>query len=75
VSLFDGGDEYIDSDPDLRLDCTLRGAEKRLDVQVLFYLFEKQLDLPTVAIEFGEGQRRQSEIVGQKTNCLLVLAS
>jgi ferredoxin len=40
--------------------------EKRLDTQVLFYPFKKQLYLPTIAIEFGDGQRRQSEIVGQK---------
>jgi hypothetical protein len=40
---------------------------------VLFHPFEKQLDLPTVAIEFGDGQRTQSEIVGQKDKLLVGL--
>ncbi len=64
--LFDDGDEHIDrdGDPDLSLQGILGSAVELLDAQVLFDPFEEQLDLPTAAIELGDRQRRQAEVVG-----------
>src|ERR1019366_1543875 len=33
---------------------------------MLLYPFEKKLDLPTASIEFGDGESRQCEVVGQE---------
>ena len=35
--------------------------------------FEEQFDLPAAAIEFGNGERRQGEVVGQKDQRLVGL--
>jgi hypothetical protein len=40
----------------LRLDRVLVGAIKRLDAQVLLDPFEKQLDLPALAVLLRHGQ-------------------
>ena len=47
------GDQQIsaDRDPDLRLDRVLVGTIKRLDAQVLLDPFEKQFDLPALAVQ------------------------
>lgn len=53
-------------DPDLGFDRVLRIAEEGLDMQMLFDPLEEQLDLPTAAIQLGDGARRQVGIVRQK---------
>ena len=65
--LFQDGDQHINAhgDPDLCLHRVGRGAEKALDVQILFDPFEEQLDLPAAFVELGDSQRRQREVVGQ----------
>ena len=67
-TLFDDGDEHVnrDGNPDLGFDRVLGGAEKHFDTKMLLDPFEKQLDLPAAAIQFGDGERWQDEIVGQK---------
>jgi hypothetical protein len=50
--------------PDLRLDSIFRGAEERLDPQVLFDPFEEEFDLPAVFIKLGNCHGRQCEIIG-----------
>jgi hypothetical protein len=51
-------DQHVcaDRDPDFRLDRVLVGAIKRLDAQVLLDPFEKQLDLPALAVLLRHGQ-------------------
>jgi len=55
-----------DCDPDLRLDrifgCTIKG----LDPQMLFDPFEEDFHPPAAFVKLGDGQRRQTEIVGQE---------
>src|SRR5213079_1963612 len=41
-------------------------AVELFDAQVLLDPFEEQFHLPTTAIEFGNCQRRQGKVVGQK---------
>ena len=43
-----------------------RVAGKALDTKVLFDLFEKQLDLPALAIDIGNGLGAKPEVIGQK---------
>ena len=64
----DDGDEDInrDSNPDLCLDGVLRVTEEGLDAQVLLDPFEEQFDLPAAAVQFGDGERRQDEVVGEE---------
>ena len=66
------GDQHVcaDRDPDLRLDRVLVGAIKRLDAQVLFDPFEKQLDLPALAIQICNQFGFEGEVVGQKCDAL-----
>ncbi len=59
-----------DRDPDLRLDRVLVGAIKRLDAQVLLDPFEKQFDLPTLAIQVRDQRGFEGEVVGQKSYSL-----
>ena len=63
-ALFDDGDEYVDRhrNPDLRLHRVLRNADKAFDAQVLLDPFEKQLELPAIAIELGDRGRWEAEI-------------
>ena len=62
------GDQHVcaDRDPDLRLDRVLVGAIKRLDAQVLLDPFEKQFDLPALAVQVCNQLGLESEVVGQK---------
>jgi len=52
--------------PDLRIDSVLVGAIKRLDAQVLLYPFEKQFDLPALAVQVCNLLGFECEVVGQK---------
>lgn len=63
------GDQHVgaDCDPDLRLDRVLVGAIKRLDAQMLLDPFEKQFDLPTLAIQVRNQRGFEGEVVGQKS--------
>jgi hypothetical protein len=62
------GDQHVgaDCDPDLRLDRVLVGAIKRLDAQMLLDPFEKQFDLPALAIQVRYQLRFECEVVGQE---------
>jgi len=50
----------------LRLHRVLAGAIKGLDAQMLLDPLEKQLHLPTLFVDVGDGQWRKREIVGQE---------
>ena len=65
---FENGDEQIDGHgyPDLNLHAVGRSPKETLDAQVLLDPFEKKLDLPSATISFGNTQRRQKEIIGEK---------
>ena len=52
-------------------DGILRGAEERFDTQVLFNPFEEQLDLPAIAVEFGDGVCGQGKVVGEEIERLV----
>src|SRR6267154_862333 len=67
-SLLDDGDQNIggDGDPDLRLNAILGSPVEGFDPQMLLDPFEKQLDLPAAAVQFGDRKRGQDEIVGQE---------
>jgi len=67
-TLFQNGDEQINGDggPDLSAHRVWRGAVKGFDAQMLLDPFEEEFDLPAASIEFGDGQRRHGEVVGQK---------
>lgn len=52
----------VNLDPDSVLGC----SDKYLDAQVLLDLLEKQLYLPAVLIDVGDGLGSEFEIVGQK---------
>ena len=66
------GDQHVsaDRDPDLRLDRVLVGAIKRLDAQVLLDPFEKQFDLPALAVQVCNQLGFEGEVVGQKRDAL-----
>jgi len=66
------GDQHVSADcnPDLRLDRVLVGAIKRLDSQVLLDPFEKQFDLPALAVQVCNQLGLESEVVGQKSYSL-----
>jgi hypothetical protein len=65
--LFQHGHQYVDADgdPNLGLHSVGRGAKEALDMQVLLDPFEEQFDLPATLVQFGDGQCRQGEVVGQ----------
>ena len=67
-TLSDDGNEDIggNGDPDLGLYRIVGSAVEGLDAEMLFDPFEEQFDLPSALVEFGDGQRRKDEIVGQK---------
>lgn len=44
--------------PDLRLYRFVRGAVEGLDFQVLLYALEEDRDLPSTAVQLGDGQSR-----------------
>ena len=66
------GDQHVSADcnPDLRLDRVLVGAVKRFDAQVLLYPFEKQFDLPALAVQVCNQLGFEGEVVGQKRDAL-----
>ena len=66
------GDQHVSADcnPDLRLDRVLVGAIKRFDAQVLLYPFEKQFDLPALAVQVCNQLGFEGEVVGQKRDAL-----
>lgn len=43
--------------PNLNFDCIATGTHKGLNLQILFELFEKDLHLPTVFIDRGNGRK------------------
>jgi hypothetical protein len=65
--LFQDGHKNVDAngDPNLGLHRIGCGAKEAFDVQVLLDPFEEQFDLPTTLVQLGDGQCRQSEVVGQ----------
>ena len=65
-------DQHVcaDRDPDLRLDRVLVGAIKGLDAQVLLDPFEKQFDLPALAVQVCNQLGLESEVVGQNSYSL-----
>jgi len=65
-------DQHVsaDRDPDLCFDRVLVGAIKRLDAQVLLDPFEKQFDLPALAVQVCNQLGLESEVVGQKSYSL-----
>src|SRR6266705_3046226 len=67
-SLLDDGDQNIgrDGDPDLRLNAILGSSEEGFDPQMLLDPFEKELDLPAAAVQFGDRKRGQDKVVGQE---------
>ena len=67
-AFFGNGDQHVvaDCDPDLRLDRVLVGAIKRLDAQMLLDPFEKQFDLPALAIQARYQLGFECEVVGQE---------
>jgi len=66
--LLGDGDEQVQADgsPDLGLDRVRRGAEKRLDAQMLLDLFEEQFHLPALAVEFSHHWGGNVEMVGEE---------
>src|SRR5207248_1362002 len=54
-----------DGNPDLRLHRILGGAEERFDAKVLLDPFEEEFDLPATAIQRGDSERRQGEVIGE----------
>src|ERR1019366_3068080 len=67
-SLLDYSDQNVggDGDPDLRLDAILGSSVEGFDPQMLLDPFEKELDLPAAAVQFGDRKRGQDEVVGQE---------
>lgn len=55
-----------DGYPYLREDCIHSRAVEGLDVEMLLDPLEEDLNLPPFTVEFGDGNRLQSEVVGQK---------
>ena len=53
--------------PYLCVNCVLASSVKGIDVKVLLYPFEKQLNLPSFTIKFRNSERLQGKIVGQET--------
>ena len=66
------GHEHIRAygDPDLALDGILRGAEERLDPQVLLDPFEEQLHLPAHLVELTDRERLEIQMVGYEHQLL-----
>ena len=55
-----------DGYPYLREDCILARSVEGFDMQMLLDPLEKDLNLPPFTVEFGNGNRIQSEVVGQE---------
>lgn len=59
----------------LCLHCVLVCAAEGYDTQMLLDPFEKQFDLPTLAVQIGDHLRLQNEVVGQKCNAIALLVA
>ena len=72
-SFADDCDQYVNrnSDPDLGFYRIFSSTVKLFDPQVLLYPFKKQLNMPTVFVQFCDGQCRQIGIVGEKYQSLV----
>ena len=55
--------EVHERDPDLRHHRVLAGPEEGLDLRVLLYPLEEQLDLPSPPVDCGDGRGGQPEVV------------
>ena len=66
-------DIHTDGGPDLGFDGILGGTVEGFDTQVLFNPFEEQLDLPAIAVEFGDGVCGQGKVVGEEIERLVCL--
>jgi hypothetical protein len=64
----DDGYQNVDADgnPDLRLHGILRSTVEGFDTQVLLDPFEEQFHLPAALVKFGDRQRVQDKVVGDK---------
>lgn len=51
--------------PDLRHNGVLTRPQKALDLEILLDPLEKQLDLPSLPVDVGDGPRRKMKDVGQ----------
>jgi len=51
--------------PNLNAKGVLAGAHKGFDLQVLFQGFEKDLDLPPVFVDVGDGAGSELQMIGQ----------
>jgi len=67
-SLLRDGNQHVDGDgdPDLRAHGVGASAVERLDAEVLLDPLEEDLDLPARAVQLGDGQGREVEVIGQK---------
>lgn len=58
--------------PNLDAQRVLAGADKALDLEVLFERLEEQLDLPALAVDGGQGGGPKLQMVGQKDDLALL---
>ncbi len=67
-TLFDDGDQHVSSDasPYFPLDCVFGCSKARLDTQMLFDPFDKQLDLSALFVMYANSQCGKCHVVGQK---------
>lgn len=69
IQLFRNDKQQIitDRNPYLCVYGILCCSKERLNVQVLFYPFEKKFNLPTLSIKFGYSECRKLEVISQKS--------
>lgn len=67
-TFFQNGDQQVNGDgaPDLGAHGVGRSAVKGFDAQMLLEPFEEQFNLPAAAIQLGDGQGWDGEVIGQK---------
>lgn len=67
-AFFQNGDEQVNGNgaPDLGAHGVGRSAVKSFDAEMLFEPFEEQFNLPAAAIQLGDSQGRDGEVVGQE---------
>ena len=53
--------------PNLRIDCVLRGTIERPDMEMLLDPFGEEFNVPTLAVEFCDGEGLVSHVVGQES--------
>src|SRR3989338_5081916 len=71
MSFLYDGHKHINgnTDPDLSLHRVFGSSIKFFDTQMLFDPFEKQFYPPSAFVKLCNGQGRQFEVVGQKSEC------